>query len=159
LTRSVFLAAVLAMMLAALPAAATQPACHSPAEIEAMRVRQLQIDLWLAASKCSETGGTVAVYYNVYVERSRRALTENGKLLNEMFARRGKGVADLDHYLTAMANDAQIRSQSVADYCRVQTVTLERAAALTTSELPAFAAEIIPSPFGAAPCHLREAGR
>ena len=157
MSRSTCLAAALAVTLVtALPAAA-RPACQTPAEIGAMRFRQLQIDLWLAAAKCGGIGD-VAAPYNAYVEKSRRSLIENGRQLNAMFVRRGKGTAALDHYLTSMANDAQIRSESVANYCAVQAVTLERAATLDGGDLPAYAAQVVPSPYGAVPCPDREAG-
>jgi hypothetical protein len=144
-------------MAAAAPPAAARSACHTPAEVGAMRFRQLQIDLWLAATKC-EGIADVAAHYNAYVEKSRPGLIENGRQLNAIFARRGQGGAALDHYLTSMANDAQIRSESVVDYCAIQAVTLERAATLDAGDLPAYAAQVVQSPYGAHPCPDREAG-
>ncbi len=157
MSRSTCLAAALAMAVAAALPAAAHSACHTPAEVGAMRFRQLQIDLWLAATKCQGIAN-VADHYNAYVEKSRPGLIENGRQLHAIFARRGQGGAALDRYLTSMANDAQIRTESVVNYCAIQAVTLERAATLDARDLPAYAAQVVESPYGADPCPAREAG-
>jgi len=148
------LAAILALLLAAgsAAAAAAQPSCHSPAELGTIRFRQLQIELWLAARKCEAGNGEYSRRYNAYVEKARPGLVENGRELQAIFSRRGRGVAAMDHYLTGMANDAQIRSQSAADYCQAAWTRLERAATLAPHALDELAVDAVPLPYRADPC-------
>jgi hypothetical protein len=141
-----------ALLLLPFAAAAAAPSCHEPSEVAAMRFRQLQIELWLAASKCEAGTGDYSGRYKAYVEKARPGLIDNGRALQHVFSRRGKGVAAMDKYLTAMANDAQMRSQSAADYCTVAWYRLERAAAMPAHDLDRLAAEAVPVPFRADPC-------
>ncbi len=137
---------------AAAPAAQARPSCQSPAELAAMQFRQLQIEFMVAALKCDGTGYDYRGHYAIYLHNAEPALDHNARVLRAMFVHQGKGAGYIDHYLTGMANDVQIRSESAADYCQAAAASFDQATRLAPRELPDYAARAVGTPYAATPC-------
>ncbi len=136
----------------AAPWAAWAAVCDSPAELSARQVRQVQVEAMVAALKCQGTGADVRGLYGEFLHRSNAALNQNAAELRALFARRGKGAAAVDRYMTELSNEAQLRSSHIDDYCGVSTRRLEELADLAPARLPAFAAAAIGMPYDGDPC-------
>ena len=150
--RAATAAFVVALGLSASAPALARTACQSPGELAAMQFRQLQIELMVAALKCDGTGYDYRGHYAVYLHNAESALATNARALRAMFVREGKGAGYIDHYLTGMSNDVQIRSQGTENYCQAAAEAFDRATRLAPQELPDYAAHAIVSPYAATPC-------
>ena len=150
------IAVTAALLLGALPVQA-KPPCNSPAEIATLQFRQLQAELNVATLKCQGLDFDYAAGYNAFTERARPALIANSGQLKALFARTGKGAGALDRYSTGVFNEAQIRSQSIADYCDERARLMTRIATLPLADLPALAAEVVGAPYGGQACPVKEA--
>ena len=142
-------------LLVSAPATA-KPFCHSPADIAALQQRQLQVESMVATLKCSGEDLDFRGLYGAYVSRQSATLSKNAKYLREMFARNGKGEEAMDHFLTALSNDAQIRSMSNDTYCEDNAQVMKGAASLKPADLPGFAALTIGKPYGVNPCPVAD---
>ena len=145
-------AAVTLALTAAAPAALARHACQSPAELAAMQFRQLQIEFMVATLKCDGTGYDYRGQYAAFLHKAEPAMATNARALRAMFVREGKGAGYIDHYLTGMSNDVQIRSQSADNYCQAAAESFDRATALSPHELPGYAAQAVAAPYAATPC-------
>jgi hypothetical protein len=148
-----FAAAAFALLFAAVPLAAfAMPQCQTPPELAAMQLRQLQIELMVAALNCHgdklDYGGT----YAIFVRNARSDLARNAQELRAMFARAGMGAGAIDQYQTELSNNAQVKSLSGRDYCGGVALILADAARLPAAELGAYAARTFPAPYGSKAC-------
>ena len=137
-----------------LPVAA-KPACNSAAELATLQFRQLQAELNVAALKCQGGDFDYAAGYNAFAEKARPALVENSHQLKALFA--SKGASAVDRYSTGVFNEAQIRSQSIADYCEDRARLMQRVAATQPADLHALAAEVVGTPYAGKTCAVRSA--
>ncbi|MDA8232610.1 MAG: hypothetical protein M0006_14845 [Magnetospirillum sp.] len=153
-----FSAAIAALFLFPSAPVMAKSACNTPAEIGSMQYRQLQIELMVATLKCGGGAYDYRGHYADYLRKAGPGLARNAKELRAMFVRQGKGGAYLDRYLTGMSNDMQIRSQTAGDYCEREHAVMERIAALSSAQLPGYAAETVGTPYGAQACAARRQG-
>lgn len=137
-----------------LPVAA-KPACNSAAELATLQFRQLQAELNVAALKCQGGDFDYAAGYNAFTEKARPALVENSHQLKALFAK--KGASAVDRYSTGVFNEAQIRSQSIADYCDDRARLMQRVAATQPADLHTLAAEVVGTPYAGKACPVRSA--
>ena len=147
-----FAAATLALLFAAKPLPAAMLQCQTPTELAAMQLRQLQIELMVAALNCH--GGTFdySGTYAIFVRNARPDLARNAQLLRAMFARAGMGAEAIDHYQTELSNNAQVKSLSGQEYCGRVASILADVAQLPVTELGGYATRTIPAPFGSKAC-------
>lgn len=96
---------------------AAGPACATPAEAEALRVRTLQNRLMVSALACNQ-----AAAYDAFILRFDDQLAEHGRVMSDYFARRhgaNRARRLVGDYLTAQANLHSL--DSMADrgaFCR-----------------------------------------
>lgn len=151
MTRS-FTAAALALLFAAKPLAAAMLLCQTPTELAAMQLRQLQIELMVAALNCHGANFDYSGTYAIFVTNARPSLARNAQQLRGMFTRAGMGAEAIDHYQTELSNNAQVKSLSGQDDCGRVASVLADVARLPAAELGAYAARAIPTPFGSKAC-------
>ena len=130
--------------------AGAKTVCNTPAEIAAVQVRQLQIEMMVSTMRCDSTDYNFRQRYGAFMGQINPLLTGNAKQLEAMLRRQHKG--DFDRYITAMANDAQDISQQDPQFCTNAVQILEQVTELPPKDIPAFAAQTIPSPYQATPC-------
>ena len=147
-----FAAAALALLFAAKPLAAAMLLCQTPTELAAMQLRQLQIELMVAALNCRGGNIDYSGTYAIFVRNARPDLARNAQQLRAMFARAGMGAEAIDHYQTELSNNAQIKSLSGHEYCGRVASVMADVAQLPAAELGAYAARAIPAPFGSKAC-------
>ena len=147
-------ALALVLTFATLPAFA-KPACNSAAELATLQFRQLQAELNVAALKCQGGDFDYAAGYNAFTEKARPELVENSRQLKALLAH--KGASAVDRYSTGVFNEAQIRSQSIPDYCEDRAKLMQRVSATQPADLHALAAEVVGTPYGGKACPVREA--
>ncbi len=105
----------LAMLVAAGTTAAAKDvaACVSSQEADAMRLRDLQSRLMVAALSCNQQAA-----YNGFVEKFRPSLTLAGQQIVSYFKRIGGGEPALNRHLTQLANAAGLaRAEEPESYC------------------------------------------
>lgn len=146
------IAAALAVLFAAQPAAAATLPCQTPAELAAMRLRQLQVELMVAALNCHGASFDYRGTYAIFIRNTRPDLARNAQQLQAMFTRAGMGDGAIDHYQTELSNRAQVKSLSDQDYCGHLASIMADAARLPPTELGTYAARMIPAPLGAKAC-------
>lgn len=126
-------AAALALGTLLLTTAAQAEMCARPNEERALRTRVLQSDMLVAALTCGEQAR-----YNAVVTRFQDALGRRGHDLKGLFKRvygRG-GVAHLDRFVTALANEsAQRQVADASGFCARAAEMFDR---LTTIDERAF---------------------
>lgn len=122
--------------------------CLHKADDEAIRVRQLHVELMVAALKCGNGGSGLRDSYGRYVQAHSSALSSNAHELRGYFKRSyGKNSAyHFDRFMTRLANDASIRSQGITSYCQDAAKVLDAVNALETAEgLKRFAVSSMPA--------------
>lgn len=106
--------------LTAAQAGAATSQCASAETERALKVRQLQTELMVAALTCARHPTLdIPGYYNRFVRRFGDDLLRNAKVLKGHFRRThgaGHGKA-FDSFVTELANDASMRSLSENNYC------------------------------------------
>lgn len=105
----------LAMLVAAGTTAAAKDVatCVSSQEADAMRLRDLQSRLMVAALSCNQQTA-----YNGFVEKFRPSLTLAGQQIVAYFQRTGGGEPALNRHLTQLANAAGLaRAEEPENYC------------------------------------------
>ena len=124
--------------------------CNSPAEVSAVQVRQLQIEMMVSTLRCDSSTYDFHSHYSSFINRVNPLLPDNVKRLKAMVGRTGKG--GFDQYLTSMSNDAQNLSQQDPLYCGNAVQILNKVAEMESKDVPAFAAQTIPSPYQVTAC-------
>ncbi|NKD45813.1 hypothetical protein HEQ62_01145 [Haematospirillum jordaniae] len=122
--------------------------CLHKADDEAIRVRQLHVELMVAALKCGNSGAGLRDSYGRYVQAHSSTLSSNAHELRGYFKRSyGKNSTyHFDRFMTRLANDASIRSQGVVSYCQDAAKVLDAVNALETAEsLKHFAVSSMPA--------------
>lgn len=154
-----FIAAALALLLVTQPAAAATLPCQTPTELAAMQLRQLQVELMVAALNCHGGPFDYSGTYATFIRNARPDLARNAQQLRGMFTRAGMGDGAIDRYQTELSNSAQVKSLSDQDYCGRLASIMADAARLPPTELGPYAARMIPAPLGAkvCPAPVREA--
>lgn len=137
---------VVAALVALQPALAQGNArCLTPAEKTAFEMRVLQTELMVATLTCRGVGNRdFSAQYNSFVESHRDALKSHATVFREHFKRSfgGKGEAQLDRYVTSLANDLSRASMmGTGTFCPQQDMLFERAAQVAPKDLRGFAAE------------------
>jgi hypothetical protein len=131
--------AVGATLSAAAPAMAFEAA--SPQERAAIRLRVLQSDMVVAALNCD-----LRTQYNDAIRRFQAELVLHGRHLRAYFDRvHGKrGQAELDRFVTAMANQASSRSIAMGgEYCASATEMMARLLTLPPNSLAEFSRSVV----------------
>jgi len=139
------------------PLAQAKSPCNTPSEVSALQFRQLQAELNVAALKCQGGDFDYAHHYNAFAEKARPALIENSHQLRALFARAGKGAGYIDRYSTGVFNEAQIKSQSIPDYCEDRARLMEKVSATHAHDLHTLAAQVVGAPYGGEACPVKEA--
>lgn len=110
---SVALAALVAAGVPSVAAAKDVATCVSSDEAAALRLRDLQSRLMVAALSCNQQ-----VAYNTFVEKFRPSLTSAGQQIVAYFKRTGGGEPALNRHLTQLANAAGLaRAEEPEQYC------------------------------------------
>ncbi len=110
---SVALAVSLAAGLPPVAFAKDTAACVSSDEAAALRLRDLQSRLMVAALSCNQQ-----VAYNAFVEKFRPSLASAGQKMAAYFNRTGGGEPALNRHLTQLANAAGLaRAEEPEQYC------------------------------------------
>jgi hypothetical protein len=147
-----FLAAALALATPAGQALA-KAACHTPAEIKTLQLRQLQVDMMVATLKCRQDFPDFRDRYARFVHKTGPAMAKNGAELKSLFMRTGKGASYVDRYMTELSNDAQMRSIYVENYCQARYDALDRLNAMAAPhDIQAAATEAAAIPYAGQPC-------
>lgn len=145
-------AAAFALLLAAEPLAAAELPCRNQTDLAALQLRQLQIELMVAALNCPAESFDYGGTYAAFVGNARLVLVTNARQLRDMFSRAGLGEGAIDHYQTELSNNAQVKSLADRDYCSRLAATMSDAARLSPATLGTYAARLYPRPLGSGRC-------
>jgi hypothetical protein len=144
------------------PLAAATPApvdgagtCYTAPEVRASQVRQLQTELMVAALSCSgypDLG--LRARYNAFVTKFGGNLNDTAKVLRGHFQRNhGRDhVRRFDAYITALANQASLRSFDEPSYCQSAVPVFEALASIEPREVENFAAREVAVVEAVMPC-------
>ena len=146
---------LLCVLLVAASPAWAKSSCNPPAEVSAVQVRQMQIEMMVATMRCDSSAYDFRHHYAAFMDRLNPLMTDNAKNLKSLVRRQHKG--DVDRYITAMANDAQNISQQDPEFCGMAVQVLEQVSTLTAKDIPAIAAQAVPSPYQVAACPAKPA--
>ncbi len=133
--------------------------CTSPSESAAVQLRILQSELMVAALSCR-----AKPKYNRFVKQFEPILVQSGKTLVAMFHRdhRGRAVAELNRFITRLANGASAHSISFgAGYCGMAYALFDTVLSLRPSELVEFSGQHAQAglPYVPATCGVQSARR
>lgn len=117
--------------------------CLNPAEVRAMQVRQLHIQLQVASLNCRTDDPSLPGKYAAYVNRFGGALSDNARVLKAHFARTG---GNLDRYVTVLANDESQRAHLIEGYCESHTPLFEKLSSIKPQELEHLAVDTVNLP-------------
>lgn len=130
-------------------AAAGEAQCWQPYEIEAARVRDLQIMLMLGSLKCRTTNSEITTKYEKFNEKMGRLDKYNSAL--KLRFMRASGIADgqraYDDFITKLANSHMDGVQS-AGFCQMADTLLTLATNAGENELPMLARNFADKPAG-----------
>ena len=130
-------------------ASAEAARCWQPYEIEAARVRDLQIMLMLGSLKCRSTNSEITAKYDKFQEKMGSADKYNTAL--KLHFMRENGIADgqraYDDFITKMANSHVDGVQS-AGFCEMADTLLSLATNAGQNELPMLARNFSETPAG-----------
>ena len=124
--------------------------CNPPAEVSAVQIRQLQIEMMVSTLRCDSSSYDFRSHYGAFMEKMNPLLPDNAKKLRTVVSRLGKG--NFDQYLTSMSNDAQMLSQQDPLYCGSAVRLLDQVAASDTKDVPTIAAQAISAPYQVVAC-------
>lgn len=121
--------------------------CLSAADRSAVQMRQLQVEMMVAALKCDDSFG-LRDAYGVYVTKHNAVLSDNAQALKSLFRKAYGGDANrqFDRFITRLANNASSRAQSQMGYCEINQGLLQQAVALPGHKISAFAEASIVAP-------------
>ncbi len=130
-------------------ASAGEAQCWQPYEVEAARVRDLQIMLMLGSLKCRSTNSEITAKYDKFYERMGSADKYNNAL--KLRFMRENGIADgqraYDDFITRLANSHTDGVQS-AGFCQMADTLLTLATNAGENELPMLARNFSDKPAG-----------
>ena len=140
-------------------ASAGEAQCWQPYEVEAARVRDLQIMLMLGSLKCRSTNSEITAKYDKFNERMGNADKYNSAL--KLRFMRENGIADgqraYDDFITRLANSHSDGVQS-AGFCQMADTLLTLATNAGENELPMLARNFSDKPAGVGDvCELKTA--
>lgn len=140
-------------------ASAGEAQCWQPYEVEAARVRDLQIMLMLGSLKCRSTNSEITAKYDKFNERMGSADKYNSAL--KLRFMRENGIADgqraYDDFITRLANSHTDGIQS-AGFCQMADTLLTLATNAGENELPMLARNFSDKPAGVGDvCELKTA--
>ena len=130
--------AIVASLIACMPAVGAAKPCWTPKAAEAVAVRVLQSELTVGAIACA-----MPAPYASFVANQSETLRRHGAALNAFYAEtRGEGGARaVDALVTRLANEASTRKVDWPEgYCEFMLALTERAASLNPDDLASFAA-------------------
>ncbi len=131
--RNIVAAAGLAGALSAPAMAAT---CESGMDEGALKLRQLQVELMVAALTCARHPTLdMSDHYNAFVRRFGDVLTRNASVLREHL----RSERALDRFMTELANEASMRSLGQQDVCAQALPRFEEVLRLDGGGLQAYA--------------------
>ena len=141
------------MVFALSTPAQAKHACQSPDVIEAVQVRQLQIEMMVSTMRCDSSEYNFRQRYAAFMEAINPLLTDNAALLQSKLKLHSNSA--FDRYITNLANEAQNISQTDPNFCTQAVQIIEHVATLSTPEIPAVAVQAVPHPFGVTACPVR----
>lgn len=131
-------------------AAAGEGACWQAHEVEAARVRDLQVTLMLGALKCRSVNSEISEKYRMFSEKRSAHLNSYTNALKLRFMRQ-TGIAEGQHayddFMTRMANSHSASVQS-AGFCDMADTLLTLATNADERELPVLARNFSEWPVG-----------
>lgn len=139
--------AAASLSLVAVPALASTGECLSAADRNAVQIRQMHVQLMVAALKCDDSLG-LRDTYGTYVNKHNSVLSGNAQSLRSLFQKTygGDGSRQFDRFITRLANDASSQAQTQLGYCESNLELLQKAAALPANQVDDLAREAIAVP-------------
>jgi len=140
-------------------ASAGEAQCWQPYEVEAARVRDLQIMLMLGSLKCRSTNSEITAKYDKFNERMESADKYNSALKLHFMQENGisDGQRAYDDFITRLANSHNDGVQS-AGFCQMADTLLTLATNAGENELPMLARNFSEKPAGVGDvCELKTA--
>lgn len=123
--------------------------CWQPYEIEAARVRDLQIMLMLGSLKCRMTNSEIRAKYDHFYEKTGNVANYNNAL--KLRFMRQSGIADgghaYDEFITRLANSHAANAQS-AGFCQMVDTLLTLASNAGENDIPVLARNFSENPVG-----------
>jgi hypothetical protein len=123
--------------------------CWQPYEIEAARVRDLQIMLMLGSLKCRMTNSEIRAKYDHFYEKTGNVANYNNAL--KLRFMRQSGIADgghaYDEFITRLANSHAGNAQS-AGFCQMVDTLLTLASNAGEGDIPVLARNFSENPAG-----------
>lgn len=137
----------------AVPAVAA-PVCLTPAEANAIQVRQFHTRLQVAALKCGGPDWGLRTRYNAYVTRFGSTLSANAQTLRSALRRTGlaRTEAQFDRFITRIANQASSAADNTAAYCQEHRDMLDAMLGEAPAALGRFAGAYEPPVAGPGVC-------
>lgn len=130
-------------------AAAGEAQCWQPYEIEAARVRDLQIMLMLGSLKCRSTNSEITAKYDKFYEKTGRLDNYNSALKLHFMRENGiaGGQSAYDEFITRLANSHSGSVQS-AGFCQMADTLLTLAVNAGESDISVLARNFSDKPVG-----------
>ena len=145
---------ILCMGLAAISGTAqAKNACHSPETIQAVQLRQLQIEMMVATMRCDSSEYDFRQHYGAFMEVINPLLPNNAQHLRSSLNL--KSTQAFDRYITTLANVSQNISQTNPEFCTQAVQILDQTASQPSASIPILAAQMIPQPYGVTPCPVK----
>ena len=143
--RAMLLAASLSAV--AVPALASSGDCMSASDRTAVQIRQMHVQLMVAALKCDDGTG-MRDTYGAYVNKHNSVLSGNAQSLRSLFQKAygGDSSRQFDRFITRLANDASNQAQTQLGYCETNMELLQKAASLPANQVDDLARETIAFP-------------
>lgn len=108
-----------------------------------MQLRQLHVQLQVAALNCRGDDPSLPGKYASYVHRFGTTLADNAKVLRGHFAKNG---GNMDRYMTVLANDESQRAHQIEGYCESHTPLFDKLSVMKPHDLEPFAAASMDKP-------------
>jgi hypothetical protein len=134
------------------------PACFSPKDLEAAHLRALYQQFQVATLNCQTdisdpSAPTFRDRYTQFVDRFNAQMVNNSTVLKAHFGR----AADLDKWITQIANDAGQAVISKPDFCQVNWDRLDAVVWLPKEEIGTYAVQQDAASDRAKPCPEKKA--
>lgn len=135
------------LMSAAAPAMASSAECLSASDRNAVQIRQMHVQLMVAALKCDDSMG-LRDSYGAYVNKHNSVLSGNAQSLRSLFQKAygGDSSRQFDRFITRLANDASSQAQTQMGYCESNLELLQKAMALPANQVDDLAREVVTIP-------------
>lgn len=145
------------LMSAAAPALASSAECLSASDRNAVQIRQMHVQLMVAALKCDDSLG-LRDSYGAYVNKHNSVLSGNAQSLRSLFQKAygGDSSRQFDRFITRLANDASSQAQTQMGYCETNLDLLQKAMALPANQVDDLAREVVTVPAEVGRCTKTE---